>query len=94
VAVSIWAYRNSADRRDALESARHGGRFSSRLAAVTIMPLVILGLTGLFNVLPKLTRGERTTPVHRHLLADRECRHPLHFDRPWDESSPPVSAIP
>jgi len=55
VAVSIWAYPQlppTVATHWNLRGTADG--FSSRLAAVTIMPLVILGLTGLFNVLPKL----------------------------------------
>ncbi len=55
VGVSIWAYPQLPPT-----IATHwnvGGTadgFSSRATAVLIMPLVIIGLTGLFNVLPKL----------------------------------------
>ena len=55
VVVSIWAYPQLPPTL-----ATHwnvGGTadgFSSRATAVLIMPLVIIGLTGLFNVLPKL----------------------------------------
>ena len=55
VVVSIWAYPQLPPT-----IATHwnvGGTadgFSSRATAVVIMPLVIIGLTGLFNVLPKL----------------------------------------
>ena len=55
VVVSIWAYPQLPPT-----IATHwnvGGTadgFSSRATAVLIMPLVIIGLTGLFNVLPKL----------------------------------------
>jgi len=55
VVVSIWAYPQLPPT-----IATHwnvGGTadgFSSRATAVLIMPLVVIGLTGLFNVLPKL----------------------------------------
>ncbi len=55
VVVSIWAYPQLPPT-----IATHwnvGGTadgFSSRATAVLIMPLVIIGLTGLFNVLPRL----------------------------------------
>ena len=55
VVVSIWAYPQLPPT-----IATHwnvGGTadgFSRRATAVVIMPLVIIGLTGLFNVLPKL----------------------------------------
>jgi len=55
VVLSIWAYPQLPPT-----IATHwnvGGAadgFSSRATAVLIMPLVIIGLTGLFNVLPKL----------------------------------------
>ncbi len=55
VVLSIWAYPQLPPT-----IATHwnvGGTadgFSSRATAVLIMPLVIIGLTGLFNVLPKL----------------------------------------
>ncbi len=55
VAVSIWAYPQlppTVARHWNLRGTADG--FSSRATAVSIMPLVILGLTGLFNVLPKL----------------------------------------
>jgi uncharacterized membrane protein len=54
-AVSIWAY----PRLPPIVATHWNLRgtpdgFSSRAAAVAIMPLVILGITALFNVLPKL----------------------------------------
>ncbi len=55
VAVSIWAYPQlppTVATHWNLRGTADG--FSSRATAVSIMPLVILGLTGLFNVLPKL----------------------------------------
>ena len=60
VAVSIWAYPRLpptvATHWD-LRGAPDG--FSSRLLAVSIVPVVLLVMTGLYNVLPKLDpRGE------------------------------------
>jgi len=60
VAVSIWAYPRLpptvATHWD-LHGAPDG--FSSRLLAVSIVPVVLLVMTGLYNVLPKLDpRGE------------------------------------
>ena len=55
VAVSLWAYPQlppSVATHWNVRGVADG--FSSRAVAVSIMPLVILGLTGLFNVLPKL----------------------------------------
>jgi uncharacterized membrane protein len=55
VAVSIWAYSQlppTVATHWNVRGAPDG--FSSRAVAVSIMPLVILGLTGLFNVLPRL----------------------------------------
>jgi immunity protein, SdpI family len=55
VAVSIWAYPQLAPTIATHWNVRGtADGFSSRAVAVSIMPLVILGLTGLFNVLPKL----------------------------------------
>jgi uncharacterized membrane protein len=55
VAVSIWAYPQLPPTVATHWNVRGtADGFSSRAMAVSIMPLVILGLTGLFNVLPKL----------------------------------------
>src|SRR5260370_30507748 len=55
VAVSIWAYPQLPPTVATHWNVRGtADGFSSRALAVAIMPLVILGLTGLFNVLPKL----------------------------------------
>src|SRR5258706_16379886 len=71
VGVSIWAYPQLPPT-----IATHwnvGGTadgFSSRATAVLIMPLVIIGLTGLFNVLPKLDprRGKYAKVIQTNLL--------------------------
>src|SRR5213596_440806 len=55
VAVSIWAYPQLPPTIATHWNVRGtADGFSSRATAVSIMPLVIFGLTGLFNVLPKL----------------------------------------
>jgi len=55
VAVSIWAYPQLPPTIATHWNVRGtADGFSSRATAVLIMPLVIIGLTGLFNVLPKL----------------------------------------
>jgi uncharacterized membrane protein len=54
-AVSVWAYGRLPETVAThwnLQGTPDG--YSSRLWAVAIMPLVTLGLTGLFNVLPKV----------------------------------------
>jgi uncharacterized membrane protein len=54
-AVSIWAYPQLAPTVAThwnLSGQANG--FSSRVVAVSIMPLVIIAMTGLFNVLPRL----------------------------------------
>ncbi|HYT62818.1 MAG TPA: SdpI family protein [Gemmatimonadales bacterium] len=60
VAVSIWAYPRlppTVAMHWDLRGAPDG--FSSRLLAVSIVPVVLLVMTGLYNVLPKLDpRGE------------------------------------
>src|SRR5258706_12985993 len=71
VGVSIWAYPQLPPT-----IATHwnvGGTadgFSSRATAVLIMPLVIIGLTGLFNVLPKLDprRGKNSKIIDTQWL--------------------------
>jgi len=53
--ISVWAYPRlppTVATHWNLNGTPNG--FSSRLVAVSIMPLVILAMTGLFNVLPKL----------------------------------------
>jgi len=54
-AVSVWAYARLPETV-ATHWNLHGtpDGYSSRLWAVVVMPLVTLGLTGLFNVLPKV----------------------------------------
>jgi len=53
--VSIWAYPQLPPTIATHWNVRGtADGFSGRATAVLIMPLVILGLTGLFNVLPKL----------------------------------------
>jgi len=55
VAVSLWAYPQLPPTVATHWNVRgEADGFSSRLAAVAIMPLVILVMTGLFNVLPRL----------------------------------------
>jgi len=55
VAVSLWAYPQLPPTVATHWNVRGvADGFSSRLVAVSIMPLVIIGMTGLFNVLPKL----------------------------------------
>ena len=55
VAVSLWAYPQLPPTVATHWNVRgDADGFSSRLVAVSIMPLVILGMTGLFNVLPML----------------------------------------
>ena len=55
VAVSIWAYPQLAPTIATHWNLRGtADGFSSRAMAVSIMPAVILVMTGLFNVLPKL----------------------------------------
>jgi len=55
VAVSLWAYPQLPPTVATHWNVRgEADGFSSRLVAVSIMPLVILGMTGLFNVLPRL----------------------------------------
>ena len=55
VVVSIWAYPQLPPTIATHWNVRGtADGFSSRATAVLIMPLVIIGLTGLFNVLPKL----------------------------------------
>ena len=55
VAVSLWAYPQLPPTVATHWNVRGvADGFSSRAVAVSIMPLVIIGLTGLFNVLPKL----------------------------------------
>lgn len=55
VAVSLWAYPQLPPTVATHWNVRgEADGFSSRLVAVSIMPLVILVMTGLFNVLPKL----------------------------------------
>jgi uncharacterized membrane protein len=55
VAVSLWAYPQLPPTVATHWNMRGvADGFSSRAVAVSIMPLVIIGLTGLFNVLPKL----------------------------------------
>jgi uncharacterized membrane protein len=54
-AVSVWAYSHLPETVAThwnLQGTPDG--YSSRLWAVAVMPLVTLGLTGLFNVLPKV----------------------------------------
>lgn len=54
-AVSVWAYPHLPETVAThwnLQGAPDG--YSSRFWAVAVMPLVTLGLTGLFNVLPKV----------------------------------------
>lgn len=53
--VSVWAYSllpATVATHWSLRGTPDG--YSSRLWAVTVMPIVIVGLTGLFNVLPKV----------------------------------------
>src|SRR3989441_6937618 len=53
--ISVWAYPRlppTVATHWNLNGTPNG--FSSRLVAVSIMPLVIIAMTGLFNVLPKL----------------------------------------
>ena len=55
VAISIWAYPRlppTVATHWNLRGTPDG--FSSRGLAVAIMPLLIVGMTGLFNVLPKI----------------------------------------
>ncbi len=53
--VSIWAYPQLPPTIATHWNVRGtADGFSGRATAVLIMPLVIIGLTGLFNVLPKL----------------------------------------
>jgi uncharacterized membrane protein len=55
VAVSLWAYPQLPPTVATHWNVRgEADGFSSRLVAVSIMPLVILVMTGLFNVLPRL----------------------------------------
>ena len=55
VAASLWAYPQLPPTVATHWNVRGvADGFSSRLVAVSIMPLVIIGMTGLFNVLPKL----------------------------------------
>ncbi len=55
VAVSLWAYPQLPPTVATHWNVRGvADGFSSRLVAVAIMPLVIIVMTGLFNVLPKL----------------------------------------
>src|SRR2546428_12876058 len=55
VAVSLWAYPQLPPTVATHWNVRGvADGFSSRLVAVSIMPLVIIAMTGLFNVLPKL----------------------------------------
>jgi uncharacterized membrane protein len=55
VAVSLWAYPQLPPTVATHWNVRgEADGFSSRLVAVSIMPLVILVMTGLLNVLPKL----------------------------------------
>src|SRR2546425_2030547 len=55
VAVSLWAYPQLPPTVATHWNVRgEADGFSSRTVAVAIMPLVIIGLTGLFNVLPRL----------------------------------------
>jgi uncharacterized membrane protein len=55
VAVSLWVYPQLPPTVATHWNMRGvADGFSSRAVAVSIMPLVIIGLTGLFNVLPKL----------------------------------------
>ena len=55
VAVSLWAYPQLPATVATHWNVRgEADGFSSRLVAVSIMPLVILVMTGLFNVLPRL----------------------------------------
>ena len=55
VAVSLWAYPQLPPTVATHWNVRGvADGFSSRLVAVSIMPLVIIVMTGLFNVLPKL----------------------------------------
>jgi uncharacterized membrane protein len=59
-AVSVWAYSRLPETV-ATHWNLHGtpDGYSSRLWAVAVMPLVILGLTGLFNLLPRVDpKGE------------------------------------
>ena len=55
VAVSLWAYPQLPPTVATHWNVRGvADGFSSRLVAVSIMPLVIVVMTGLFNVLPRL----------------------------------------
>src|SRR6266478_1966933 len=55
VAVSLWAYSQLPPTVATHWNVRGvADGFSSRLVAVSIMPLVIIVMTGLFNVLPRL----------------------------------------
>ena len=55
LAVSLWAYSQLPPTVATHWNVRgEADGFSSRLVAVSIMPLVILVMTGLFNVLPRL----------------------------------------
>src|SRR3989442_4521370 len=55
VAVSLWAYPQLPPTVATHWNVRGvADGFSSRLVAVSIMPLVIIAMTGLFNLLPKL----------------------------------------
>ncbi len=55
VAVSLWAYPQLPPTVATHWNVRGvADGFSSRLVAVSIMPLVIIVMTGLFNLLPKL----------------------------------------
>ena len=55
VVVSIWAYPQLPPTIATHWNVRGtADGFSSRATAVVIIPLVLIGLTGLFNVLPKL----------------------------------------
>lgn len=65
--VSIWAYPRLPETV-ATHWSLHGqpDGYSSRLSAVLLVPLVILGLTGLFQVLPKLDPRQANYPKFLH----------------------------
>src|SRR5438874_13625953 len=76
--ISVWAYSRlppTVATHWNLKGVPNG--FSSRLLAVSIIPLLILAMTGLFNVLPKLDpRGENYAKFIRseERRVGKECR--------------------
>ena len=63
LAMSVWAYPQlppTVATHWILNGTPDG--FSGRLVALGIVPIVLIAMTVLFNVLPRVDPGARTTP--------------------------------